>query len=91
MCREHGVDLAAIAQTPTANFGRIAAINAAADRLMHPEAVKRGFLTQAALVNGLYRAVKPHPLAVQFAERCVCIQALADRVKTRQSRLISPM
>jgi len=81
MCREHSVDLAAIEQTPTANFERIAAINEAADRLMNPEELRRGFLTQAALVNGLYRAVKPHPLAVQFAERCTCIKAIADQVR----------
>jgi len=46
-CMEDGVDLARVEQTPTANFERIGAINAAADRLMNPENVKRGYLGQA--------------------------------------------
>jgi type I restriction enzyme R subunit len=80
-CLENDVNLAAVEDTPTANFERIAAINEAADKLMNPEQVKRGFLTQAALVNSLYRAVKPHPLASQFAQRCGCINAIADQIK----------
>jgi len=80
-CMEHGVDLAKVEQTTTANFERIGAINTAADQLMNPEQVKRGYLTQAALVNSLYRAVKPHPLATQFAQRCGCVVAIADQIK----------
>jgi len=80
-CLDNGVNLAAVEEAPTANFQRIAAINEAADRLMNPEQIKRGFLTQAALVNSLYRAVKPHPLAAQFAQRCGCIKAIADQIK----------
>jgi len=81
-CREHEVDLTQIEATPTANFERIGAINAAADALMNPEQLKRDYLTQAALVNSLYRAVKPHPLAVQFAERCACVKAITDQIKS---------
>jgi len=80
-CLEQAVNLAAVEETPTANFQRIAAINEAADRLMNPEQIKRSFLTQAALVNSLYRAVKPHPLASQFARRCGCIAAIADQIR----------
>ncbi len=80
-CMDHGVDLAGIEQTPTANFERIAAIHTAADRLMNPEQIKRSYLTQAALVNSLYRAVKPHPLATRFAQRCGCIVAIADHIR----------
>jgi len=81
-CRDHDVDLAEIEATPTVNFERIGAINTAADVLMNPEQLKRDYLTQAALVNSLYRAVKPHPLAVQFADRCACIKAIADQIKS---------
>jgi len=81
-CREYEVDLTRIEATSTAHFERIGAINMAADVLMNPEQVKRDYLTQAALVNSLYRAVKPHPLAVQFAERCACVKAIADQIKS---------
>jgi type I restriction enzyme R subunit len=80
-CSRHGVSLADVEQTPTANFARIAAIEAAADRLMNPEEVKRSFLTQAALVRSLYSAVKPLPLVSNFAQRCGCVAAIADQVK----------
>jgi len=80
-CAQNAVNLAEVESTPTANFARIGAINAAADRLMNPEDIKRAYLTQAALVNSLYRAVKPHPLASQFAPRCGCVAAIANQVK----------
>lgn len=32
-------------------------------------------------MNSLYRAVKPHPLATRFAQRCGCIAAIADQIK----------
>jgi len=80
-CAEQTVNLAKIEQTSTANFVRIGAIGAAADKLMHPDQVKRAFLGQAALVNSLYKAVKPHPIASQFAGRCNCIAAIAEQIK----------
>ncbi|NWF36664.1 type I restriction endonuclease subunit R [Mariprofundus sp. KV] len=80
-CSQNGVSLTEVEATPTANFARIGAINEAADRLMNPEDIKRAYLTQAALVNSLYRAVKPHPLASRFAQRCGCVAAIADQIK----------
>jgi type I restriction enzyme R subunit len=62
---------------PTANFAQAGAINAAADRLMAPETVKRDFLALEALVSSLYRAVKPDPVAIEFAQRCGCLAAIA--------------
>jgi len=80
-CLENGVSLIEVEETTTANFARVGAINDAADSLINPEQVKRSYLIQAALVKSLYRAVKPHPLASQFANRCGCIEAIADRIK----------
>jgi len=84
-CREYEVDLTRIEATPTAHFERIGAINAAADALMNPEQVKRDYLTQAALVNSLYRAVKPHPLAVVISKRCsrICYHCPISSQKNR--------
>lgn len=81
-CLEHGVALAEIEAMPTANFAQAGAISAAADRLMAPEAIKRDFLALEALVGSLYRAVKPDPVAVEFSQRCGCIAAIAEFIRT---------
>ncbi len=80
-CQELGIALAKIETTPTANFVQAGAIQAAADKLMAPETTKRDFLTFEALVNSLYRALKPDPVAVEFAQRCGCLAAIAECVR----------
>ena len=81
-CLEHGVALAEIENMPTANFAQAGAIQTAADRLMAPETIKRDFLALEALVSSLYRAVKPDPVAVEFAQRCGCLAAIAACIRT---------
>jgi type I restriction enzyme R subunit len=81
-CRLHGIDLAKIEATPTANFARVGAIQDAADKLMAPENVRRDFLSKAGLVGALFRAVKPDPAAVELAPRCGCLLAIAERIRT---------
>jgi len=80
-CLEHGVALAEIENMPTANFSQAGAIQAAADRLMAPETIKRDFLALEALVSSLYRAVKPDPVAIEFAPRCGCLAAIAECIR----------
>jgi len=81
-CQEHGVALAEIENKPTANFAQAGAIQAAADRLMAPETIKRDFLALEALVSSLFRAVKPDPVAVEFSQRCGCLAAIAECIRT---------
>ena len=81
-CLEHGIALAEIENMPTANFAHAGAIQAAADRLMAPETIKRDFLALEALVSSLYRAVKPDPVAVEFSQRCGCLAAIAECIRT---------
>jgi type I restriction enzyme R subunit len=81
-CKLQGIDLAKIESTSTANFARVGAIQDAADKLMAPENVRRDFLSKAGLVGALYRAVKPDPAAVALAQRCGCILAIAERIRT---------
>ena len=81
-CLEHSVALAEIESMSTANFAQVEAINFAADRLMAPETVKRDFLALEALVSSLYRAVKPDPVAIEFAQRCGCLAAIAACIRT---------
>ena len=81
-CLEHGVALAEIENMPTANFAQAGAIQVAADRLMAPETIKRDFLALETLVNSLYRALKPDPIAIEFASRCGCLAAIAHCIRT---------
>lgn len=81
-CLEHGIALAEIENMPTANFAQAGAIQTAADRLMAPETVKRDFLALEGLVSSLYRAVKPDPVAIEFAQRCGCLAAIANCIRT---------
>ena len=76
------LDLAKIEVTSTANFARVGAIENAADRLMAPESVRRDFLSKAGLVGALYRALKPDPAAIELAQRCGCLAAIAERIRT---------
>jgi type I restriction enzyme R subunit len=81
-CQEHGVALKEIESMPTVNFAQAGAIQIAADRLMVPETVKRDFLALEGLVSSLYRAVKPDPVAIEFAQRCGCLAAIAECIRT---------
>lgn len=82
-CQQHGVSVQVVAETPAANFARAQAIEAAADRLLAPEQVRRDFLSLAALVNALYRALKPDPVAARFAVLCAAIAAIAQRIRNQ--------
>ena len=81
-CLEHGIALVEIEAMPTAYFTQAGAIQVAADRLMAPETIKRDFLALEALVSSLYRAVKPDPVAIEFAQRCGCLAAIAECIRT---------
>ena len=81
-CVKHGVVLAEIENQPTAHFAQAGAIQKAADSLMAPEAIKRDFLALEALVSSLYRAVKPDPVAIEFVQRCGCLAAIAQCIRT---------
>ena len=81
-CVKHGVVLAEIENQPTAHFTQAGAIQKAADSLMAPEAIKRDFLALETLVSSLYRAVKPDPVAIEFVQRCGCLAAIAQCIRT---------
>ncbi len=81
-CLEHSIALAEIENMTTANFAQAGAISAAADKMMAPESVKRDFLAWESLVNSLYRALMPDPVAIEFAQRCGCLAAIANCIRT---------
>ncbi len=82
-CKARGADLAKIEGTSAEKFERAQAIEDGANRLLNPESVKRDFLARARLVDALYGAVKPDPVAVEFATRCGSIRAVADYIRNR--------
>jgi type I restriction enzyme R subunit len=85
-CGQHGVDLAKVETASANDFARAQAVKDAADRLMAPEDVRRDFLSKASLVTALYRALKPDPTAMEFATRCACLAAIAERIH----RIVDP-
>jgi type I restriction enzyme R subunit len=85
-CAQHGVDLATAETTSASDFARAEAVKDAADCMMAPENVRRDFLSKASLVTALYRALKPDPTAMEFATRCACLAAIAERIR----RIVDP-
>jgi type I restriction enzyme R subunit len=82
-CTAQGVNLAAIEGSPAENFERAQAMDDAVNRLIAPEAVKRDYLSRARLVEALFGAVKPDPVAVEFAPRCATLRAIAEWIRNR--------
>lgn len=80
-CARNGVRLGEIEDAPTANFQRAQAITDAAERLLAPEDVRRDFLAHESLIRSLNAAVKPDPVAVEFAACCACLHAIAAEIR----------
>ena len=68
-CASHGVDLVALEALPLGGLERLAAVENAINALIAPDAVRRDFFGHEQLVGTLYRAVKPDPVALEFAQR----------------------
>ena len=82
-CAGRGVDLAALEALPAGGLERLEAVENAIEALIAPETLRRDFFGHERLVATLYRAVKPDPAALEFAERVAGILALAAAVRTR--------
>ncbi|MBI2970454.1 MAG: HsdR family type I site-specific deoxyribonuclease [Gammaproteobacteria bacterium] len=82
-CTSHGVNLADIESSPAEKFERAQAMDDAVNRLIAPEAVKRDFLSRARLVEAFFGAVKPDPVAIEFAPRCATLRAIAEWIRNR--------
>lgn len=82
-CAGHGVNLAAIEALPRGGMERLAAVEDAVNALIAPDALRRDFFGHEQLVATLYRAVKPDPSALEFAERVAGILALAGAIRVK--------
>jgi type I restriction enzyme R subunit len=81
----HGVDLVAIEALPAGGMERLNAVEDAIDAVIAPDEVRRDLFGHERLVGTLYRAVKPDPAALEFAERVGGILTLAAAVRAKLS------
>ncbi|MDS4042656.1 MAG: type I restriction endonuclease subunit R [Candidatus Competibacter sp.] len=81
----HGVDLAALEALPPGSLERLEAVENAINALIAPESRRRDFFGHERLVGTLYRAVKPDPAALEFAQRVAGIATLAAAIRAKLS------
>ncbi|MBL8533775.1 MAG: type I restriction endonuclease subunit R [Betaproteobacteria bacterium] len=84
-CAQQGVDLPAIEALPAGGLERLAAMENAIDSLIAPESRRRDFFGHEQWVGTLYRAVKPDPAVLEFAERVAGLAALAAAIRAKLS------
>jgi len=84
-CASHGVDLVALEALPLGGLERLTAVESAINALIAPESLRRDFFGHEQLVGTLYRAVKPDPAALEFAQRVAGIATLAAAIRAKLS------
>ena len=82
-CAAHTVSLDAIEKLQAASLDRLQKIDDAVNALIAPDQVRQDFFAHERLVTTLYRAVKPDPVAIQFAGRVACISAIGDAIRAK--------
>ncbi len=82
-CKAHGVDLAALEALPLGELARLQAVEDAINALIAPETRRRAFFDHERLVGTLYRAVKPDPAALEYAQRVAGIMMLAAAIRAK--------
>ncbi len=80
-CVTNEVDLAAIEELPLGALERLEAVEDAVNALIAPESLRRDFFGHDQLVGTLYRAIRPDPVALEFAERVASIATLAAAIR----------
>lgn len=79
-CAAHSVDLAAMETLPLGSMERLATMENASDALIAPDSLRREFFSHEKFITTLYRAVKPDPIIIEFAERVTGIATLAAAI-----------
>ena len=80
-CRAQKVDLNRVESA--SGFDRVRLIGEAVDALISPDPLRREFLAHERLVRTLFQAVKPDPVALEFASRVSCLAVVADEIRLR--------
>jgi type I restriction enzyme R subunit len=79
LCREHGVNLAAIRKAK--GFVCVGLLDDAVEALVASEEIKRRYLGLANTVQRLYKAVLPDPAARELAAEVAPVQVIADKIR----------
>jgi len=82
-CASHGVDLVALEGLPLGE--RLEAMESAINALIAPDSLRRDFFGHEQLVRTLYRAVKPDPAVLAFAQRVAGIAMLGAAIRAKLS------
>jgi len=82
-CARAQVKLPEIESLPGGSLERLQRLDDAVNALISPESLRREFFGHERIVNTLYGAVKPDPVAVEFSGRVACLAAIADAVRTK--------
>ncbi len=82
-CKTQGVDLPALEALPLGGLERLQAVEDAIEALIAPEAIRRTFFDHERLGGTLYRAVKPDPAALEYAQRVAGIIMLAAAIRAK--------
>jgi type I restriction enzyme R subunit len=80
-CGKHGVSLAGIESLVAGSLDRLQLLADAVDALISPDPLRRKFFAHERLVTTLYQAVKPDPVAMEFAGRVTCLSSIADGIR----------
>jgi type I site-specific restriction-modification system R (restriction) subunit len=82
-CRTKGVVLNDIMSLPHGNLERLNWLAFSVDALISPDHVRQEYLGRYRLIDTLYKAVKPDPAAVEFAQTVACLALLASEINRR--------
>ncbi len=63
------------------SLARLTTLSEAVDTLVAPDERRKSFLAHARFADRLYAAVKPHPVAAEFAVRMSTITAITERIR----------
>ncbi len=80
-CARQKVKLDEIEASSVGSMDRLALMSDAINALIAPDSLRRDFFAHTRLITTLYRAVKPDPVALEFAARVACLATLADSIR----------
>ena len=82
-CARHEVMLGEIEALGAGSLERLQHMEDAINALISPDSLRRDFQAHERLVSTLYRAVKPDPVALEFANRVACMATLAEAIRAK--------
>jgi len=81
------VVLPAIEQLPPGDHKRRERLDDALNALISPDSLRKEFLAHQRTVRILYDALKPDPVAIEFAPRVACLCAIAEAIQAGSIRV----